>query len=173
MRAGSAVEDDSHEADLHPVQASVPTGAMRIRTAVIAIETNCRVEFLDITGRIEKFVRQCAIAEGMVVISSLHSTCSVLINEFQSALTADIAAFLERIAPRDVGWSHNHPECSDCDRMNADAHLRALLLGSAVTVQVSGGDLVLGRWQRIILAELDGARVRHVRIQAWDLQPIP
>lgn len=171
MRAGSAVENDRHLPHVHPVPTSGPADDLRIRRDVVAIETTCRVEFLDITGRIEQFVHQCAIGEGLVVISSLHFTCSVLINEFQHALTTDMATFLERLAP-DIGWSHNDPECSDCDRMNADADLRALLLGPAVTVQVAGGELVLGQWQRIILAELDGARVRHVSLQAWDLQPI-
>ena len=60
---------------------------------------------------------------------------------------------------------HNDPEHSDCDRNNADAHLRAMLLGHSLTLQVSGGELVLGQWQRVLVAELDGPRIRSVRVQ--------
>ena len=61
----------------------------------------------------------------------------------------------------------NNPEHSDCDRMNADSHLRALLLGHSLTLQVSGGEVVLGQWQRILMAELDGPRARSLRIQIF------
>ena len=63
---------------------------------------------------------------------------------------------------RDAEWMHNDPEHSDCDRMNADSHLRALLLGHNLTLQVSGGEVVLGQWQRILMAELDGPRARSL-----------
>ena len=65
---------------------------------------------------------------------------------------------------RDAEWMHNDPEHSDCDRMNADSHLRALLLGHSLTLQVSGGEVVLGQWQRILMAELDGPRARSLRV---------
>jgi secondary thiamine-phosphate synthase enzyme len=60
---------------------------------------------------------------------------------------------------------HNDPEHSDCDRNNADAHLRAMLLGHSMTLQIAGGELVLGQWQRVIAAELDGPRTRTFRMQ--------
>ena len=87
------------------------------------------------------------------------------INEFQTALLTDIKAFLEQMVARDAEWLHNDPEHSDCDRMNADSHLRAMLLGHSLTLQVSGGEVVLGQWQRILMAELDGPRARTLRIQ--------
>jgi secondary thiamine-phosphate synthase enzyme len=64
---------------------------------------------------------------------------------------------------------HNDPEHSDCDRGNADAHLRAMLLGHSVTLQVSGGEVVLGQWQRVLVAELDGPRSRSLRVQIMGL----
>jgi secondary thiamine-phosphate synthase enzyme len=109
-------------------------------------------------------VRRLGVAEGLVHLFSLHTTCSVFVNEAQSALLADIRHFLEHTVARDAVWKHNDPEHSDCDRFNADAHLRALLLGPSVTLQVSGGEVVLGQWQRVLLAELDGPRARSVRI---------
>jgi secondary thiamine-phosphate synthase enzyme len=77
----------------------------------------------------------------------------------------DIRRFLEQMVARDDEWMHNDPEHSDCDRMNADSHLRALLLGHNLTLQISGGEVVLGQWQRILMAELDGPRARSLRIQ--------
>src|SRR5688500_18001080 len=101
----------------------------------------------------------------MANLLSLHTTCSVLINESQAALVADIKRFLEHVVDRDAEWMHNDPAHSDCDRFNADSHLRALLLGQTLTLQISGGEDVLGQWQRILLAELDGPRSRSVRLQ--------
>ncbi len=72
--------------------------------------------------------------------------------------------FLERIVDPHAKWLHNDPAHSDCDRTNADAHLRAMLLGHSLTLQVSGGELVLGQWQRVLLAELDGPRTRSLRV---------
>ena len=84
-------------------------------------------------------------------------------------LLADIKRFLEQMVARDAEWMHNNPEHSDCDRMNADSHLRAVLLGHHVTLQVSGGEVVLGQWQRILMAELDGPRARSLRIQIFGI----
>ena len=70
---------------------------------------------------------------------------------------------------RDVAWRHNDPAHSDCDRMNADSHLRAMLLGHSLSVQVSGGEVVLGQWQRLLLAELDGPRTRTLRLMAMGI----
>jgi secondary thiamine-phosphate synthase enzyme len=148
--------------------AGVPVGP-RIRGSAMSVETSRRLEHIDITEQIAAFVDRWAIGEGLIVLSSLHSTCALIVNEFQRALTSDIDSFFERIAPRDAPWLHNDPAHSDCERMNADAHLRALMLGSGVMVQVANGALVLGHWQRIILVELDGPRIRHLRIQGWDL----
>jgi len=110
-------------------------------------------------------VRTLGIREGLVSLWSMHTTCCVFINEFQAALQQDIKHFLEELVSRDAEWRHNDPEHSDCDRMNADSHLRAMLLGHSLTLQVSGGEVVLGQWQRVLMAELDGPRKRGVVLQ--------
>ncbi len=110
-------------------------------------------------------VHTSGVREGLVSLWSLHTTCAVFINENQSALHADIKQFLELTVARAGKWMHNDPEHSDCDRNNADAHLRAMLLGHSMTLQVTGGELVLGQWQRVLAAELDGPRIRSVRVQ--------
>ena len=112
-----------------------------------------------------EFVRKVNVHEGLVSLWSMHTTCALFINEFQTALLTDIRRFLEQMAARDAEYLHNNPEHSDCDRMNADSHLRAMLLGHSLTLQVSGGEVVLGQWQRILMAELDGPRARSLRVQ--------
>jgi secondary thiamine-phosphate synthase enzyme len=110
-------------------------------------------------------VGRAGVREGVVSLWSMHTTCALFINEFQVALLADIKRFLEEMVARDAAWMHNDPAHSDCDRMNADSHLRALLLGHSLTLQISGGDVVLGQWQRLLMAELDGPRARTLRAQ--------
>lgn len=141
------------------------TGPLAIHAEILTIETESRFQVVDITDRVMALVRSAGVSEGMAHVLSLHTTCSVLINESQAALVADIKRFLEHVVDRDADWMHNDPEHSDCDRFNADAHLRALLIGPTLTLQVSRGDLVLGQWQRVLLAELDGPRARSLRVQ--------
>ena len=148
-----------------PVAASTSTtGAVLVQGETFTVETDGRIHLVDLTDRLLAHVRGLGVAEGLVHVFALHTTCSVFVNEAQSALLADIKHFLEHAVARDAEWKHNDPEHSDCDRFNADAHLRALLLGPSVTLQVSGGEVVLGQWQRVLLAELDGPRARSVRI---------
>jgi secondary thiamine-phosphate synthase enzyme len=117
-----------------------------------------------------EFVQRFNISEGLVSIWSMHTTCALFINEFQVALLADIKRFLETMVARDAEYAHNDPKLSDCDRMNADSHLRAMLLGHNLTLQISGGEVVLGQWQRILMAELDGPRARSLRVQIFGVR---
>jgi len=149
--------------------ASAAVGGLTIHGETLVVQTDQRIELVDITSRIMEFVRRFEIREGLVSLWSMHTTCALFINEFQTALLADIKRFLETVVARDAAWLHNDPDHSDCDRMNADSHLRALLLGHSLTLQVSGGEIVLGQWQRILLAELDGPRARSLRVQVWGI----
>jgi secondary thiamine-phosphate synthase enzyme len=146
-------------------EATTAAGALKVHGETITIETDQRIELCDLTDRLMAMVRRVRIAEGTINLFSMHTTCTVFINEVQAALHADIKKFLEHVVARDADWMHNDPDHSDCDRMNADAHLRAMLLGHSLTLQISGGELVLGQWQRVLLAELDGPRARTVRVQ--------
>ena len=149
--------------------ASATAGGLTVHGETLAIQTNQRIELVDLTDRVMAYVRSLDIREGLVSLWSMHTTCAVLINEFQTALLSDIKRLLEEVVARDAEWMHNNPELSDCDRMNADSHLRAMLLGHSLTLQISGGELVLGQWQRILAAELDGPRARTLRIQAFGI----
>ena len=150
-------------------RASATAGGLTVHGETLIIQTNQRIELVDLTDRIMGFVKGLRIREGLVSLWSMHTTCAVLINEFQTALLSDIKRLLEEVVARDAEWMHNDPVHSDCDRMNADSHLRAMLLGHSLTLQISGGELVLGQWQRILAAELDGPRARTLRIQAFGI----
>ena len=145
--------------------ASATVAGLTIHGETIMVGTDQRIELVDLTNRVMEFVRRFNIREGLVSLWSMHTTCSLFINEFQTALLTDIKRFLEQMVARDAEWLHNNPDHSDCDRMNADSHLRAMLLGHNLTLQISGGEVVLGQWQRILMAELDGPRARSLRIQ--------
>ena len=149
--------------------ASASLGGLTIHGETLIVGTEQRIELVDLTNKVMELVRRFNMKEGLVSLWSMHTTCSLFINEFQTALLSDIKRFLEQIVARDAGWMHNDPEHSDCDRMNADSHLRAVLLGHHVTLQVSGGEVVLGQWQRILMAELDGPRARALRIQIFGI----
>jgi secondary thiamine-phosphate synthase enzyme len=149
--------------------ASASAGGLTVHGETLLVQTSGRIEVVDLTDRITELVRRVGVREGLVSLWSLHTTCAVFINEYQQALLSDIKRFLEQIVARDAEWMHNDPAHSDCDRMNADSHLRTMLLGHSLTLQVSGGDVVLGQWQRILLAELDGPRTRTLRAQLWGM----
>jgi secondary thiamine-phosphate synthase enzyme len=145
--------------------ARAAAGSLTIHGETFAVQTEQRVEVIDLTTRLMEFVRRFPVSEGMISVWSMHTTCALFINEFQPALLADITRFLERMVAREAEYLHNDPKHSDCDRNNADAHLRAILLGHNLTLQISGGEVVLGQWQRTLLAELDGPRARSLRVQ--------
>ena len=144
-------------------------GASAVRAESLTIQTRERLEVQDLTEPMMSLVRRLGVREGIVNIFSLHTTCTLFINEFQQALVSDIKQFLEHVVDPDGVWLHNDPAHSDCDRMNAEAHLRAMMLGHSLTLQVSGGEIVLGQWQRILLAELDGPRARAIRVQVMGI----
>jgi secondary thiamine-phosphate synthase enzyme len=149
-----------------PVQGfPAAAGGVVVHAETLTVETGQRIELVDVTDRIMDLTRSSGVREGLVSLWSLHTTCAVFINEAQQALHADIMRFLEETIARDAAWLHNDPAHSDCDRRNADAHLRAMVLGHSLTLQIGGGEVVLGQWQRVLVAELDGPRSRTLRIQ--------
>src|SRR2546428_13623012 len=150
-----------------PVQevASAKAGGLTIHGETFMVQTDQRIELVDLTNRVMEYVRRFNIREGLVCLWAMHTTCALFINEFQTALLSDIKRFLENMVARDAQYLHNDPDHSDCDRMNADSHLRALLLGHHLTLQVSGGEVVLGQWQRILMAEVDGPPAPSLRVQ--------
>lgn len=149
-----------------PLQISTKEGIYRVAATTLVFRTSERLELQSITREIAAFIEQAGISDGLVQISSLHTTAGIMMNETQGALLQDMASLFEQIVPRSVYYKHNDPLLSDCERKNADAHLRALLTGLNVSVPVADGKLRLGTWQNIILAEFDGPGNRRIHVQA-------
>ena len=154
-----------------PEQPSVEiaTGPYRVASTLIKVQTEGRDELHNLTRLVRDFVKASGVRAGSVIVSSLHTTSGVFINEWQDALVHDIKAYLATAINKDVYYRHNDPAWSDCDRHNADSHLRSLMLGTSLTLPVIDGNVVLGEWQSIIMAEFDGPRERSVRMQAMGI----
>jgi len=154
-----------------PVQPGVDvvTGAYRVVSTTMSVKTEGRENLYNLSESIRDFVRSSGIRAGIVMVSSLHTTCAIFINEWQEALVHDVKTYLSNLISKDNYYRHNDPAWSDCDRHNADSHLRSLMLGMNLTLQVADGTPVLGEWQSVILAELDGPRERRIRIQAMGI----
>src|ERR1700724_4833563 len=142
-----------------------PTAALQMYLETLVYKTRERLELINITRDLNEVVRKHALEAGFVIVQSLHTTTAIFINEFQQALLDDIKSFLERLVGRIDYWRHNDPKLSECNRKNADSHLRAMVLGHTLSAPVRDGELALGYWQSIILAELDGPRDRSIQGQ--------
>jgi len=150
-----------------------PTAALQMYLETLCYKTRERLELINITKDLNEVVRKQGLKAGFVIVQSLHTTTAIFINEFQQALLDDIKSFLERIVGRIEYWRHNDPKLSECSRRNADSHLRAMLLGHTLSVPVRDGELALGNWQSIILAELDGPRDRAIHVQVLGVPEDP
>ena len=150
---------------------SASVGGFAVVAETIEVDTTERLELVDLTDTVMEFVRRSGVSEGLLSLWSMHTTFTVLINDSQKALQADMTSFLEHVVPRGHYYQHNDPKHSDCDRQNADSQLRAMLLGHSVTMQISGGELVIGQWQRVLCGEMDGPRTRKIRAQVQGLAP--
>jgi len=125
----------------------------------LSLRTTRRAEMVEITGRVRDVVRRSGVAEGVVIVQSLHTTAGLTINENADPdVVHDVLARLERLFPRDEPY-FRHAEG------NSDSHLKTSFMGTTATVLVSGGELVLGRWQGIWFCEFDGPREREVAVQ--------
>lgn len=139
------------------------------RSVLVRIATRHPTEFVDLTEHLRTIVANARLRVGLLNVQSLHTTTAVVVNEHEPLLLDDFAALLERTAPADRGYRHDDPivrtvNLTPDERINGHAHCRALFLGTSVSLNVAGGDLVLGRWQRVFLVELDGPREREVSV---------
>jgi secondary thiamine-phosphate synthase enzyme len=138
---------------------------MKVFNASFTLSTDERYEVSDITKHVREAIQQFPVANGIALINTMHTTCALFINEFQSALIDDLKGLIERLVPERGGYRHDDPRYSDCERGNACAHLRAALLGRSIAVGLNNGELALGRFQSIIFAEFDGPRKREISVQ--------
>jgi secondary thiamine-phosphate synthase enzyme len=123
----------------------------------IPVSSSERVEVIDVTAQVDQEIPDGA-ESGICTVFVRHTTAGVVVNENEQRLLSDIEGFLEEVAPYDGGYRH------DSIDDNADAHLRAILLGESVTVPISGGKLDLGTWQSVLFVEADGPRPRQIAV---------
>lgn len=138
---------------------------MKVFNTSFTLHSEECTEVTDITKIVREAIQQFPVSAGIALINTLHTTCAVFINEFQSALIDDLKGLAERLVPERGGYRHDDPRYSDCERGNAHSHLRAALLGRSIAVGVSNGELTLGRFQSVIFAEFDGPRKREIAVQ--------
>lgn len=130
----------------------------------LTLATSTPVAMLDLTDAVRAWVRGTGLRDGLLTVTSCHTTARINVNEAEPELRQDMIAFLERLAPRGAGYRHDRSPLDG--RINAHAHLLGLLMSTSESVPVQDGELVLGTWQRIFLVELDGPRpAREVALQ--------
>lgn len=133
---------------------------MKAHTEYLWFNTPKRREYLNLTPRLKEILSRSGINEGMMLISAMHITAGVFINDDERGILEDIDEMLERLAPGGVDYRH-HRTGED----NGDAHLKNILAGHQVIVPVTEGCLDLGPWQRVFYAEFDGQRRKRVVIK--------
>jgi secondary thiamine-phosphate synthase enzyme len=121
------------------------------------VRTNDRTEVTDVTDRVADEVPD-DVESGICTVFVLHTTSGVVVQEVESGLLADLEAFVEDLAPSDGDYRHDRIDD------NADAHLRATVLGESVNIPVRDGELVLGTWQSVLFVECDGPRTGQVEV---------
>jgi len=129
-------------------------------TEYLWFDTARKREYINITPRVREVVRTSGIAEGMVLVSAMHITAGVYVNDAEDGLIEDIDAWLERLAPFNREYRHHRT-----GETNGDAHLKSLLVHHEVIVPVTKGDLDLGPWQQVYYAEFDGCRRKRLIIK--------
>jgi secondary thiamine-phosphate synthase enzyme len=135
---------------------------MTSHTKYLWFETKKRQEIIDITEEVEEALRVSDIREGMILVSAMHISASVFVNDHEPGLWHDILHWLEHtVAP----WDPKRYKHNDTGEDNAAAHLRSLVMGHEVIVPVTAGKLDFGPWQRVFYGEWDGQRRKRVVIK--------
>ena len=133
---------------------------MKVHTDYLWFTTKQRREIVRITDEVAAIVKTSGVQEGMVLVSAMHITAGVYVNDAESGIIADLDEMLERLAPHNPDYQH-HRTGED----NGDAHLKSLLVHHQVIVPVTEGKLDLGPWQQVYYAEFDGRRRKRVIIK--------
>lgn len=134
---------------------------MKASTKYLWFNTTKHREFIRITDEVQQFLDESDITEGFILVSAMHITAGVYINDWENGLIEDIDEWLEKLAPANPDYKH-HRTGED----NGDAHLKRILINHQVTVPVTKGKLDLGPWEQIFYAEFDGQRKKRVILKA-------
>ncbi len=133
---------------------------MKSHTEYLTFHTRKHREYVHITPQVEAIVKKSGVREGMVLVSAMHITAGVYVNDHESGLIADIDEWLEHLAPFRPDYRHHQT-----GENNGDSHLKAILVHHQVILPISAGKLDLGTWQRVFYAEFDGQRSKRVIVK--------
>ncbi|HIS54993.1 TPA: YjbQ family protein [Candidatus Galligastranaerophilus gallistercoris] len=133
---------------------------MKFLTEYLWFNTKNHREYINITDKVEAIVEKSGIKEGMVLVSAMHITAGIYVNDAESGLIKDIDKWLEELAPFNINYNHHQT-----GETNGDSHLKSLLIGHEVIVPVTNGSLDFGPWQQIYYAEFDGQRRKRVIVK--------
>ena len=139
-----------------------------VHRAVVTLDTQQAMQIVDLTPNVDEVIRRAGLADGLVAVTTRHTTTGLLVNEHEPLLGLDLLALLERIAPTAARYAHDDLArrigVPQGERVNGHAHCRAALLRASETLPVADGRLVLGRWQRVLFVECDGGQRRQVSV---------
>ena len=133
---------------------------MKFHTEYLTFNTKSHREYINITDDVSAIVERSGISEGMVLVSAMHITAGVYVNDAESGLIKDIDDWLEELAPFNPDYRHHRT-----GETNGDAHLKSLLIHHEILAPITKGKLDLGPWQQIYYAEFDGQRRKRVVIK--------
>jgi secondary thiamine-phosphate synthase enzyme len=133
---------------------------MNIHTDYLWFTTEKRQEFIRITDEVAGIVKKSEVRDGMVLVSAMHITAAVYVNDWEDGLIHDFQVWLEKLAPSGLNYRH-HQTGED----NADAHLKRTLMGHQVILPITNGKLDLGPWEQVFYGEFDGQRKKRVVVK--------
>jgi len=143
---------------------------MKTKNKTIEIKSKKQFDIVDLTDEINSFVEGGGIKNGLINIQILHTTVAIFIQENEPLLMEDIKKYLERIVPQDIDYNHDDfsrrtVNMCDDECRNGHSHCKSLNLPTAITLNLIGGKMQLGTWQRVLFIELDRPRERKVQVQ--------
>jgi secondary thiamine-phosphate synthase enzyme len=133
---------------------------MKTFTEYLWFNTKKRQEFVRITDEVAAIVEKSAVKEGMALVSAMHITAGVFVNDWEDGLLDDFQVWLEKLAPAGLAYKH-HQTGED----NADAHLKRTILGHQIMLPITNGKLDLGPWEQVFYAEFDGQRKKRAIVK--------
>ena len=137
---------------------------MQVYTDYLWFNTKKRQEFIRITDEVAGIVRKSGVKEGTILVSAMHITASVYVNDWEDGLIQDFQTWLEQLAPAGQAY-HHHQTGED----NADAHLKRTLMGHQVVLPITDGKLDLGPWEQVFYGEFDGQRKKRVIVKVMGI----
>jgi secondary thiamine-phosphate synthase enzyme len=159
----SSVSSKPVESEVMAAESSPGTPApagYKIFNRIVDWITSDRMQLINVTDRINEIVRKSGVREGMVLVSAMHITAAVYVNDWENGLIHDFQGWLEKLAPSGQDYRH-HQTGED----NADAHLKRTIMGHQVVLPITSGKLDLGPWEQVFYAEFDGQRRKRVIVK--------